>query len=317
MRVIAVHQTGMVAPHEIWHAWSWEPAVVLGLAAAALIYSLGIARLWKEAGRGRSVGLWRAGCLAAGLLTLGLALLSPLDSLAETLFSAHMVQHLLLMLVAPPLLVLGAPSRVALWSFPFHTRRSAGLWWHQRREFRRILARFSSPAVAWVLAVVILLLWHVPGWYQAALSSESLHAAEHLSFLLTGYLFWWVLLRPDGRRRLNRPASVLYLFAAALPSGLLGALLTFAGRPLYPAQSLGAPLWGLTPLEDQQLAGLIMWMPGGLIYLCTAAGFFLAWLRQDDLGTYRPDVVTELNAPAGMALVADTLWNIPPQQREI
>jgi putative membrane protein len=266
--------------------------IATGLAVTALVYSAGAIRFWRGAGLGRSLPIWRAASFAAGLLTIGIALLSPLDSLAESLFSAHMVQHLLLMLVAPALLVLGGPSWVMLWALPARSRRSAAIWWNQRGMLQQLITTVSLPAVAWALSILALLIWHIPACYQAALRSESVHAAEHLSFLITGFLFWWVVLRPDSRRRLSEAASVLYVFTAALPGGLLGALLTFGGKPLYASQSGAAPLWGLTALEDQQLAGLIMWMPGGLIYLGAAAAFFLVWLRQEEIGGYRRGVVT-------------------------
>jgi cytochrome c2 len=133
-----------------------------------------------------------------------------------------------------------------------------------------------------VLSVAALVLWHLPGPYRLALADERIHALEHLSFLTAGFLFWWVVLRPDGYRRLAPGAGVLYVFTAGLPASLLGALLTFAGHPLYAGQSAAAPAWGLTALGDQQLAGLLMWMPGGLVYLAAAAVFFVAWLRQEE-----------------------------------
>jgi len=287
MRLTVLHQDGTIAPHQIWSAWTWEPLAAAGIALVAAWYGAGILRLWREAGRGRSVSVWRAGAFGAGLLTTALALFSPVDTLGETLFAAHMVQHLLLMLLAPPLLVLGAPSRVLLWAAPVELRRSVAFWWGRRRSLSRALETLWHPATAWVLSLLALILWHIPGWYGAALRNDSVHAAEHLSFLGTGFLFWWVVLRPDGHERLNPAVSVLYLFSAALPGGLLGALLTFAGRPLYPSQSASAALWGLTPLEDQQLAGLIMWMPGGLVYFGAAAAFFLAWLHGEELRSYR------------------------------
>lgn len=296
MRLIHLVHGEAVSPQEVWSAWAGNPGVAAGIALIAVLYSLGITRLWHEVGPGRSVAPWRAGCFAAGLLLLAVALLSPLDALAEALFAAHMVQHLLLMLVVPPLLVLGAPSRIMLWALPLDGRRSVGLWWNRRLLLSRLVSGLTHPGVAWISSVVALMLWHMPALYQAALTNGSIHAAEHLSFLFSGLLFWWAVLRPDGRRRLNEAVSVLYVFSAALPGGLLGALLTFAGRPLYPTQSAAARLWGLTPLEDQQLAGLIMWMPGGLIYLATAAALFLIWLREKESQSRRPSVVAGIPA---------------------
>jgi putative membrane protein len=225
---------------------------------------------------------WRRWCLLAGMVALGLALFSPLDEMAEVLFSAHMVQHLILMLVAPPLLVMGAPLLALLWALPLNTRRALARWWTQRRLLRRVMGWLFQPAVAWASSIAALILWHLPALYQSALQHPLVHATEHLSFLGTGFLFWSVLLRPDRARRIDYGAGVLYSFTAGLPSSLLGALLTFAARPLYPIQSSGTSLWGITPLEDQQVAGLIMWMPGGLVYLGAAVSCFVLWLRSEE-----------------------------------
>lgn len=276
------HPHQALGPEGFWSAWSIEPAALAGLGLAVLLYGTGLWRLWCAAGTGRAVAPWRAWSFAAGIAVVGIALFSPIDAAAESLFAAHMLQHLLLLLIAPPLLVLGSALLVMLWGLPVDGRRTLGGWWVRRRTLRRIVGALVTPPVAWVLSVVAILIWHLPRLYGAALQNDAVHAAEHFTFLGTGLLFWWVVLRPDGSRRLSPAASVLYLFTAALPNGLLGALLTFAGRPLYHAQSSGAALWGLTPLEDQQLAGLIMWMPGGLVYFTAAAAFFLVWLRRED-----------------------------------
>lgn len=278
--LLRLHHSGASA-QAFWSAWSWEPTAGAGLLLTAGAYFSGVRSLWREAGA-RGLPGWRIWCFGTGLLIVALALFSPLAALAGSLLAAHMIQHLLLMLGAPPLLILGAPFRVIFWAIPSGARRSLALWWNRDRVLARLVSGAAKPAVAWTLSMIALLLWHLPGLYQAALAHESLHVLEHLCFVGTGLLFWQVVLRPNDYRRLNYGVSVLYLFTAALPSGLLGALLTFAGRPLYSTQSAGASLWGLTPLEDQQLAGLIMWMPGGLIYLGAAAGFFLAWLRSEE-----------------------------------
>jgi cytochrome c oxidase assembly factor CtaG len=272
----------LLVPQHLWTAWTWEPGVVAGLLAAAGWYAAGVRRLRREAGRARGLAWWAPWCFGAGLAAVALALCSPLDPLGETLFAAHMVQHLVLLLVAAPLLALGAAPFVLLWAFPLPLRRSLGAWWRRRTGLARATNALGSPAAAWVLSVGTLLFWHLPGPYRAALTLEGVHALEHVSFLASGAVFWWVVVRPDGYRRLNPGLGVLYVFTAGLPSGLLGALLTFAGRPLYAGQSAGAALWGLTPLQDQQLAGLIMWMPGGAVHLAAAAAFFVLWLGAEE-----------------------------------
>lgn len=299
--LLAWHGEMPLTPGDAWRAWVWQPAAAATLFLTAVVYLRGARTLWREAGQGRGLPGWRAACFAAGLLTVVVALFSPVDPLGEQLAAAHMVQHLLLLTVAAPLLAAGAPSRVILWAVPRGTRRRIGRWWPRRPALRWIGRCFGSAGTAWVLSVAALVLWHLPGPYRLALGDERIHALEHLSFLGTGFLFWWVVLRPDGYRRLEPGAGVLYVFTAGLPAGLLGALLTFAGRPLYAGQSVAASAWGLTALGDQQLAGLLMWMPGGVVYLAAAAVFFVAWLQQEERRAVRGAAIVA--AVAGVALL--------------
>jgi putative membrane protein len=297
--LLSSRRESLLTPGNAWHAWVWQPAAAAVLLVTAVVYLWGARTMWREAGRGRALPAWRAGGFAAGLVAVAVALFSPLDPLGGQLCAAHMIQHLLLLTVAAPLLAEGAPSRAMLWAFPAAARRGFGRWWHRRPVLQWGAGLIGTPPAAWVLSVAALVLWHLPGPYRLALGDERVHALEHFSFLATGFLFWWVVLRPDGYRRLEPGAGVLYVFTAGLPAGLLGALLTFAGRPLYAGQSAGAPAWGLTALGDQQLAGLLMWMPGGLVYLAAAAMFFVAWLRQEERRALRRAAIA-----AGIACVA-------------
>jgi putative membrane protein len=269
------HAGGGAAPAGLWTAWSLDPAVLAGLAVAAIAYAAGLRRLWR-AGPGAPSG-GQAACFAAGLATVALALLSPLDTFAHLLFVAHMAQHMLLVMVAAPLLVLGAPGLpLAVALAPVWRRRLAQLRHLPATQTTRDL--LTRPLVAWGVHVGTLWAWHLPGPYQAALASDAVHAAEHASFLGTAVLFWWVVLSRQGRRRLAPGFAVLYLFAAALQGSALGALLTFAPAPLYPLQAAAAPPWGPAPLADQQLAGLVMWVPADLVYLGAAGTLFTGWL---------------------------------------
>jgi putative membrane protein len=264
-----------LAPGEWWRAWAPEPAVLLALAVLATAYHRGLRRLWRAGPR--AVTGRQALAFAAGLAAVALALVSPLDTLSGALFAAHMAQHMLLIMVAAPLLVLGAPGLPLLLALPPAWRRRLA------RIRRHPLATagwrlLSRPAVAWAVHVGALWLWHLPGPYQTALASDPVHAAEHASFLGTAMLFWWVVLSADRRRRLAPGFAALYLFAAALQGSALGALLLFAPAPLYPLQALGSASFGLPPLADQQVAGLIMWIPADLVYLGSAATLFMRWL---------------------------------------
>ena len=256
--------------------WSFEPAVIIGLALSAGLYFGGLLRLWRSAGRDRGIRGWEAAAFGVGWMVLAIALISPLHHWGETLFSAHMVQHELLMAVVAPLLVVGRPLVPLVWALPIRWRRLAGEWaaLPPARKTWRVL---TLPLVAWILHAVAIWVWHAPPLFQATLHSNSIHTLQHLSFLGTGLLFWWTVLR-GSQGRLARPSAILYLFTTALHTTILGALLTFSSRVWYPLNASGAAAWGLTPLEDQQLAGLIMWVPAGLVYLIAALAITASWL---------------------------------------
>jgi putative membrane protein len=273
------------------------------LALAAWAYFGGVAALWGRAGTGRGVGWRQIACFSGGLAALLLALVSPLDALSSALFSAHMVQHLLLMLVAAPLLVLGRPLLPFLWALPPSKRRPLARWWKRAGPARRAWRAISAPAVVWVINAAALWLWHLPGPYQAALRSAPLHAVEHVSYLGTALLFWWTLAEAGAPGRLSRGAAIVYTFAMAIQGGVLGALLTFSAVPWYPFYGPSTAAWGLTPLEDQQLAGLIMWIPASLVYLAAVSALLVAWFQQEEAAARRrearsPAPGTEVHADA-------------------
>jgi cytochrome c oxidase assembly factor CtaG len=215
----------------------------------------------------------------AGIATLVAALLSPLDALADRLFCAHMTQHLLLMMVAPPLLVFSRPVLIWLWAFPLPARRRIGRWWNASR-WHGAYAFLMRPAVMWSLATAALWIWHAPGAYDLALENESVHALEHACFFATSLGFWTLVSEPRGFHHTSRGFGVAIAMVAtfAIHNGLLGALLTFANAPLYRYHATGA--FGLSPLEDQQLAGLIMWVPAGTIHLAALAALFIGWMSR-------------------------------------
>jgi putative membrane protein len=264
--------------HEsLWRGLNPHPGVPAGVVALAAWYGVGLRRLWRQAGTGRGVAAWRAVAYGSGLLILLLALDSPLDEMADALFSAHMVQHLLLLIVVPPLFVAGAPLFVGYWALPRETRRGLAGWWHRARRLRRAARSVLRPVPVWLVNVVVLWFWHLPGAYDLAVRNEGIHAVEHTSFLVTAFFFWWLLFRHTGRR-MDRGAGIIYVFTAGLASSALGAILTFAGSAWYAVHAQTTARWGFTPEEDQQLAGLIMWIPAGLAYLTAAGVLFVEWL---------------------------------------
>ena len=286
---MALHAEHLVAPAAAWGAWNADPVVLCGLAVTAWAYGRGVRGAWRSAGAGRGIRRGHVLAFAGAMTALVVALVSPVDRLGGTLFSAHMVQHLLLILVGAPLLVLSAPDRAFTWALPRATqRRLARLL--NRDPVRGVAGWLTRPITAWLLHAVVLWVWHIPGPYAAALESDAIHAVEHAGFFGTALLFWWVVLRPP-RRRAAYGLGVLFVFATAMQSGVLGALITFAGSAWYPAHADGAALWGLTALEDQQLAGLVMWVPAGLVYVLAAGLLCAAWLelpRPRPAGTMRP-----------------------------
>jgi cytochrome c oxidase assembly factor CtaG/cytochrome c2 len=277
MSIVGLLHIQALTPADVWRSWSWTPAIVLPLLASSVMYVRGVRAVWRAAGHGRGVRIAEAGAFAAGWAVLVLALVSPLHRLGETLLSAHMAQHELLMAVAAPLLVLGRPLISFLWALPPAWRRVAGSW-SSGRALRAGWEALTHPLAAWGLHGLAIWIWHVPTLYQATLVSEGAHAAQHASFLGTGLLFWWTVLRRRGGR-VGTPAAIVALFTTALHTSLLGALLVVSTRMWYPIYGTAAA-WGLTPLEDQQLAGLIMWVPGGLVYAVAALILLATWLRE-------------------------------------
>jgi cytochrome c oxidase assembly factor CtaG len=248
-------------------AWDWEPSILIGCAALVAGYCF--------ATRCRIVA--KALSFFAGVLLLALSLMSPLDRLGdEYLLSAHIAQHFLLALVVAPLLLLGIPARELT-----KTMSRWPLLW-------RLEHYLGNPAVSWPVGVGAMLIWHVPALFNAALTSEGLHIFQHLSLLVSGTVYWWPVVSPHlYYPRLSVAGSIVYLFTACVSCSLLGAILTFSPPGLYPAylhpaDSLGIlPLvrerWGLDPAKDQQLGGLLMWVPGCFVYLSAILWTFAHW----------------------------------------
>ena len=219
------------------------------LAASALLYALGLRRLWGKAGAGRGITLANAACFAAGWAVLAAALLSPLHHAAERLVWAHMVQHELLMVVAAPLIVLGRPLEAFGWVVPF-----------------RVPRLLSDPTFAWGLHAVALWAWHAPFLFEAAVRNPWVHLVQHTSFFLPAVIFWWTVLAPGARAL----PAVMSLLTTMMHTGALGALMTFSRAPWYAGFGL----------EDQQLAGLVMWVPAGLAYPLAALFLLSRALRR-------------------------------------
>ena len=258
--------------------WTWDLWVTLPLALSGGLYATGVARLWRRAGIGRGVRVWQAGCFELGWGLLVLALVAPLHWLGERLFVAHMVEHEILMAVSAPLLIVARPVGAMLWALPQAWRPGIGAI-GRVPSLARIWSILTNAPVATILHGAALWVWHIPALYEAALADPWLHWLQHVGFFGTALLFWRALLQGPERARAYG-AAVFYLFATSLHTGFLGILLAIARQPIYPAQTGAASEWGLSPLEDQQLAGLVMWIPAGLVYAGAALALAGLWIAR-------------------------------------
>lgn len=249
-----------------------EPVAAAGLALVAALYVRG-RRASAAAGRLRAAAFWGA------LAVLAVALVSPIAATADELLSAHMGQHLLLVAVAAPLAALARPGGALLRGLPRAPRRAAG-------RLRGLGARGRRAAGAGAVAVALVALhaaalwaWHLPGLYERALASGELHALEHLTLFGTGLLLWAAVAGAGGPRRIGHAAAIVAVLATALHSGLLGTVMTFSREPWFDAHAAGAAARGLSPLADQQLAGVLMWVPGGAVHVLAAVALAAALTR--------------------------------------
>jgi cytochrome c oxidase assembly factor CtaG/cytochrome c2 len=277
--MMLLHAGAPLAPHDAWKAWSFEPGVVIPLALTVVVYVRGARESRKRSTR-NEVALGREmWFFIAGFSVLALALMSPLHQIGGALFSAHMVQHELLMAIAAPLLVLGRPAVPMLWGLPGSVRKPVG------KVFTTGLLRgawrfLTLPLVAFLLHAAAIWVWHAPSLYDASVTNELVHTAQHLSFLGTALLFWWSVFHGRGNRK-SDGSAILWLFATAVHTSLLGALMTGSDSPWYAAYHDSTTMqWGLTTLADQQLGGIVMWVPGGVVYMIAALYLVLGFMRE-------------------------------------
>jgi putative membrane protein len=261
-------------------AEQWTALIgVLLIAGLAAAYGRGVHELWARRGRGAVLPWWRAAAFAAGLITVLAAQRGPVSAAAERSLHGHMAQHMLLLMVAGPLLAAGgaglpltvaAPRRIKGWAAV--VRSTAAARWVRRPINLALLAAAIHTAMLWF--------WHLPRPYSWAEANPAVHAAEHACFIAAAWLLWSTVLSPRAAR-LSAPVGFLFLFATGMPAAALGAVLTLAPGPIYPAEALAGP----DPLADQQLAGLVMWVPMDVVMLVAAVTLFLRWLVAMDRRT--------------------------------
>jgi putative membrane protein len=256
-----------------------ESTIIIALAGLGTAYAIGWRR-WRVLGPG--VPAWRVAAYVLGLASIAIALLSPIDRAAAERFSAHMVQHLILTMVAAPLLLLGDPFPVVLWSASLPVRMAVGAPFRPGGTGRSILALLTALPTAWLLSTGVLWIWHWPALYETALEHDVVHAVEHVTFFLTAVLFWWPIVRPAPhvRPRPHPGLQILYLIAATAQSVALGALLSIPERVLYPYYGARAASLGVNALDDQLLGGGLMWGSGHM-YLVPILVILYRFARQD------------------------------------
>lgn len=247
-----------------WGHWDLHPSVVVGLVLLGGLYVfLGGLRAPRR----------RVAAFAGSLLVMLGSLNGPLHDLSdEYLFSAHMVQHLVLTLLFPPLFLYGLPAELV--------RKVIRPAWLQT-----VAAVLIRPVPAAAIFSAPIILWHLPPFYEAAMRHHGLHIVQHLVFLATAVVMWWPVLSPVPELpRASYPGQMLYLFLLGIPMSIVGAMITLADAPLYPFYAAAPRVWGLTPLQDQQIGGLIMWVPGGLVFWAAMTVVWFRWARREERG---------------------------------
>lgn len=261
--------------HYLLTEWNWQPSIIGGTILIIALYTYAVGPFREKYYPAEEFSLSKAVAFQLGVILIFLSLFSALDELGDSyLFSAHMLQHLILTMVGPPLMLIGTP-----------------VWLIQPLLRNRVMLNIGKvlthPAIAFTLFNADLWLWHVPSLYDATLFNQNLHILEHLTFIIFGVIFWWPMFSPvkEGLPRLSIGGQILYLFFGSMPMVLLGAGLTFA-QPLYPPYINAPRVWGLSPATDQQLGGLMMWVPVSLYMIVIMSFLFIRWMQQQERAQY-------------------------------
>ena len=289
-------------------SWDWRIEIIVILAAAGIIFSVGWLRL-RNRTRGSNAGnRWRAGATwrpfvyVLGLLILALALMSPIDVLGTQLFTIHMVQHVLLVMIIPPLLLLANPIVFILWGLPTSSRKAVGGWLGPNARPRKIIKAITGVGIVWLAYVIVIWGWHDPLAYSLALRSNIAHDLEHISFFVVAMIFWWHIIGagPKIHSSLSYGGRFAYAISAIPPIMIAGIVIAFAKEPIYSHYELVPRLWNISVMEDQRIAGVIMWVPGSMMYIVAALIVVGRWLQKEESKPSLP----ESNWAADEALLA-------------
>ncbi len=257
--------------HFSWTAWDEQWSIILGCSALLALYFWGIGPAREKYRLGERANFWQITSFVAGVVILFVSLTGPLHDLSDYfLFSAHMVQHMLIMMVVPPLLMLGTPA------------------WLLRPVLRvrgmNVIAAFlTRPLVAFAIYNVVFVIWHFPFMYNAALENHDIHIVQHLMFIVTATMMWWPVINPLPELAvMPGPVQILYLFAIGLPASVVSAFIALSQDVVYPFYGRAPRVMALTALEDQQLGGMIMWVPGMILLWAAITVVFFKWSRRED-----------------------------------
>ena len=279
---------GVTAGHDVirpgqsvWTAWHLDWPVIIPAVLVGIFYARGLLR-WTE--RHRVHPWWQTALYYSGLLTIVLSIISPLDSLGTHHFTAHMIQHLLIMFVGVPLVLLGAPTTPVLRGLPRWLRLGVVRTLAGDPVARGAWRLVTQPLVALVAFTVVMIAWHlVPGWYDAAVEDSAVHYLQHATFAGGAFLYWWNIIDPAPLRApMGYLMRMVYVVASTTAQAVLAALITNATEPLYHAYERARPIFAISVINDQQLGGLMMWIPGQLLDLATIGVLFAVWMSQSE-----------------------------------
>jgi len=262
-----------------WTSWEWHPSITIGFLVWVIGYFYGIGPLRERYQLGAKPNRRQVAAFVLGSLTVLVSLEGPIHELADNyLLSAHMIQHLMLQLAMPPLILIGTPGWLLRPAIKNHYVLS-------------IARRLTHPVVAFFLFNFNLVVWHLPPLYDLALQTHGVHIFQHLTFMVTAVIAWWPLLSPSKEiPRSAYPLQIVYIFAQSVPMGFLGAIITFAGEPLYEYYSVAPRLWGVSALADQQLGGIIMKSLAGIAFLSALGFVFLSWAKSEGSGKIESEI---------------------------
>lgn len=264
--------------------WEWRPEILIVLLTLGTMYIVGWSRLRRQSAYGKVATKPRLAAYLGGLAILAISLMSPIDRLGSQLFFMHMLQHMLSIMFAAPLLWLGQPFPIMLWAMPVGLRRRVAGLFTRRSPFRRALTAATRPGISWLIFVTIYLGWHDPNAYNAALYYRWVHDIQHITFFLAAMLYWWHIVgaAPHIHGRFPGWARMAYLLATVPPNMLVGVSIAFAGKVIYTYYLSVPRIWGFTALQDQMLSGAIMWIPGSMMFIMVALLILALMFREKD-----------------------------------